>query len=114
MRMWLALLAGAAVLVGCGLFFAFQDLGRADQYASIASFFLALLTTVGSLLALARSKPKEKSAEGSKEHQPAGPGPNYNVALWNENVQQGPWSVANVTKIVIARSRKGAAGRGRP
>lgn len=47
MRVWLAMLAVAVVLAGCGIFFALQDLGTANEYASIASFFLALLIASG-------------------------------------------------------------------
>jgi hypothetical protein len=60
-RIWLTLLLGAAVLLGCGVFFAFQDLGNATEYASVASFFLALITGVASMLSFARTK-------ASKEH----------------------------------------------
>lgn len=56
MRMWLALLLGATILIGCGTFFALQNLGNATEYASVASFFLALITAVGSMLTFARSK----------------------------------------------------------
>jgi Na+/melibiose symporter-like transporter len=67
--MWLAMLASAAVLVGCGVFFALQDLGNAGQYAGVASFFLALLTAAGSLVSLARSKSREQAAKGSEGNQ---------------------------------------------
>lgn len=56
MPLWAALSASAAVFIGCGIFFAFQDLGTANDYATIASFFLALLTAAGSLLSFLRSK----------------------------------------------------------
>jgi hypothetical protein len=104
--MWLVMGAGAVVLVGCGVFFALQDLGHADQYASVASFFLALLTAIGSVVALARSKSKEQHADGSQENQRPRRGPAVNLAWGNENVQQGDGTVANIIKIVEAPSSK--------
>jgi hypothetical protein len=100
--MWLVMGAGAVVLVGCGVFFAVQDLGHADQYASVASFFLALLTAIASAVALARSKSKEEHAEGQRPRR----GPTVNLAWRNEHVQQGDGTVANITKIVEAPSQK--------
>jgi len=93
--MWLALLAGAAVLVGCGVFFALQNLGHADQYASVASFFLALLTAIGSAVALARSKPPEQSTEGSQQSRPRR-GWVLNFFGWNRVVIHGNRSVVNI------------------
>ncbi len=106
MRMWLVMGAGAVVLVACGVFFAFQNLGHADQYASVASFFLALLTAIGSVVALARSKSKEQHADGSEENQLSRRGPTVNLAWGNEHVQQGDGTVANITKIVEVPSQK--------
>lgn len=62
-RTWAVLSAGAAVFIGCGIFFAFQDLGTANAYATIASFFLALVTAVGSLVSLAHSKQEKESGD---------------------------------------------------
>lgn len=71
MPLWAALSLGVAVFIGCGIFFAFQDLGAATDYATIASFFLALLTAAGSLLTFVRSKRKQEAtvprAEGSQK-----------------------------------------------
>ena len=64
---WVILSAGAAVFIGCGIFFVFQDLGTANAYATIASFFLALVTAVGSLVSLARSKQKKESGDHNEE-----------------------------------------------
>jgi hypothetical protein len=61
MRSWHILLAGAGALVGCGIFLALQDLGTATDWASIGSFFLALITGIGAALSFARSKPEEAS-----------------------------------------------------
>jgi hypothetical protein len=109
-RMWLVMAAGAVVLVGCGVFFALQNLGHADHYASVASFFLALLTAIGSVVALARPKSKEQHAGGGQENQPPRRGPAVNLAWRNEHVQQGDGTVANITEIVEAPSQK----EGRP
>jgi hypothetical protein len=69
MPIWVALSLGAAVFVGCGVIFAFQDLGTATDYATIASFFLALLTAAGSLLSFARSKREHEAAPDDKGSQ---------------------------------------------
>jgi hypothetical protein len=72
MPLWAALSAGAAVLIGCGIFFALQDIGTANEWASIGSFFLALVTAVGSLLSLVRSKQeKEPAAHKGSGRKPA-------------------------------------------
>lgn len=70
-RIWLTLLLGAAVLIGCGVFFAFQDLGNATEYASVASFFLALITGVASMLSFARTKASKE--HGNYPHKETGP-----------------------------------------
>ena len=70
--LWAALSGGAAVFIGCGIFFAFQDLGTANEYATIASFFLALLTAAGSLLSFTRSKrEQEAGSRGEGSQKPA-------------------------------------------
>ena len=108
MRVWLAMLAVAVVLAGCGIFFALQDLGTANGYASIASFFLALLIASGSVISLDRSKPKDRTDSSSKENPDAifsGP---VNVAFDNIIVQQGPNANVKIKKIVDLRpERKG-------
>lgn len=110
-RSWLAMLAGAVVLVGCGIFFAFQNLGNAALYASVASFFLALLTASGSVLSLVRSKSREQTANGSKEDQPPRRNPVFNwiinIAVKNKHVQTGPESVMSIIEIVQQSPRKG-------
>jgi hypothetical protein len=100
MRVWLALLAGAAVLLGCGVFFAVQDLGKAEEYASVASFFLALLTAIGSVLSLIRSRSKERTAGDGEQGKPPGRGTTVNYAWGNDVVQTGEGSYGNVIKIV--------------
>jgi len=109
MRLWLAMLAGAAVLVGCGIFFAFQDLGKADQYASVASFFLALLTAVGSMVSLARSRSRARTGDRGGEDQPQPPHSTaINLAWGNKVVQQGAQSTMNIDKIVEQQPRNGS------
>jgi hypothetical protein len=66
-RLWAALSAGAAVFIGCGVFFALQNLGTANDYATIASFFLALVTAVWSLVSLTRSKQEKESGDLHRE-----------------------------------------------
>jgi len=72
MPLWAAMSVGAAVFIGCGIFFALQDLGAANDYATIASFFLALLTAGGSLLSFMYSK-REQPADprGQESRKPA-------------------------------------------
>ena len=95
MRMWLAMLIGAAVFIGCGIFFAFQDLGTANEYASIASFFLALLTTVGSLLSLARARSGNRATERQEENQQRRR--RWTLIAWrNGIVQQGAHNVSDL------------------
>jgi hypothetical protein len=76
---WFALLAASAVLVGAGIFFARQDLSSADGYASVGSFFLALLGVGASMLSRARSRsaPTDPESRGPAESPPAAaaPGP---------------------------------------
>ena len=108
MRMWLAMLAGAMVLTGCGVFFALQDLGTANEYASIASFFLALLTASGSLISLTRSKSRDRTGSSSKEDPGSIPSGPVNVAFDNILVQQGPNANAKIKKIVDQRPERKA------
>ncbi len=103
MRMWLAMLAVAAVLTGCGVFFALQDLGTANEYASIASFFLALLTAGGSVLSLTRSKPTHQGARSRKENPRNARGAPRNLAVGNDVVVQGDRAHVEYTKFVEQR-----------
>jgi hypothetical protein len=104
--MWLAMLVIATVLVGCGIFFAFQNLGTANEYASIASFFLALLTAAGSALSLTRSKSAKEASNKAGENQHQGHGTSFNIAMNNEIVQQGPNANARIIKTVVLPPRK--------
>ncbi|HEY3015383.1 MAG TPA: hypothetical protein VGJ41_09765 [Nocardioides sp.] len=95
-RAWLVLLAVSAVLVAVGIFFASQDLGTADQYASVASFFLALVGVAVAIVARFRSR---QGAAGSTEAQPDRPEPKggtVNLAIGNTYLQQGSNNVMNV------------------
>jgi hypothetical protein len=100
MKMWLIMLATAVVLTGCGVFFALQDLGAANDYATIASFFLALLTASASVLSLTRSKVKIRDESGSKENPHEARGATVNVAYDNDNVVQGDGNHVGYIKIV--------------
>jgi hypothetical protein len=108
MRMWLAMLAVAVVLAGCGVLFAFQDLGTANEYASIASFFLALLVASGSVISLARSRPKDRAGSSSEENPGVMPNGPVNVAFDNIIVQQGPNANVKIKKIVDLRPERKA------
>lgn len=99
MRTWLAMLAIAAVLIGCGTFFALQDVGTANEYASIASFFLALVTTCGSVFSLVRSKAKDQAKSSTKQPDEMHSGPT-NIAFGNEIVLQGEGAHVKYTKII--------------
>jgi amino acid transporter len=67
---WAILLFGTVVFVGCGIFLSLQDLGTATNYSNIASFLLALLTGIGSLLSLRRTKQENKPAQEGEKKQP--------------------------------------------
>ena len=109
MRMWLALLASAVILVGSGIFFATQSLGRADQYASVASFFLALLTAVTAVFSLlhSRSKPQVTGGTGDKAARPPRRTTVLNLAWRNKAVQYGSHSTMNITNTPEKKSQKG-------
>jgi hypothetical protein len=101
-RTWLVVLLGAAALVGCSVFLAFQNLGNAALDATVASFFLALLTAAGSLIVLSRSKSRQEATHGAKESKSTGRvlGPKriINILRGNENVQTGDGSIMVVNQ----------------
>ena len=72
-RIWLVSLTGAAILVGAGIFFAFEGTGKAGQYASIASFFLALPVAAGSIVSLNQTRSKMRAADKEDNREPASP-----------------------------------------
>jgi hypothetical protein len=101
------MLASALVLAGAGVFFAVQDLGTANEYASIASFFLALLTAAGSLLSLARAKTKQSAATSKKpRNTQSAHGPILSMVLGAKVVQYGANSSATVNESIPAGSGK--------
>jgi hypothetical protein len=65
--LWVVLSGGAAVFIGCGIFFALQDLGTVNDYATIASFFLALATGIGSLVSFVRPKQEQATATPAEQ-----------------------------------------------
>jgi hypothetical protein len=82
---WAVLSAGAAVFVGCGIFFAFQGLGAANDYATIASFFLALVTAIGSWFSLARSRQKQEKEAAAQSERPRRTGSRSLLLAWKTN-----------------------------
>jgi hypothetical protein len=118
---WLALLGFALLLVAVGVFLASQDLGVADQYASIASFFLALVVAGGSAIIWLRARAAGSTggalaggtdADAQPPQQPGAADPQQataaptsgtagdRIAKDNEFVQQGDNSIAFVTRTV--------------
>lgn len=71
-----------ALVVAGVVFFTRQDLGTADQYASVASFFVGLLGLVLTTVSLASQRKPE--------------GHTTNTTINNAQVVQGPRSVAYV------------------
>jgi len=107
-RAWLIVLLGAVALVGCGVFLAFQNLGNAALYATVASFFLALLTAAASLLVLSRSKRNEEAAHSATESKSSGRflvrKRTINLLRGNENVQTGDGSIMVVNQAGLQHS----------
>lgn len=104
MRTWHILLAGAAVLVGCGIFLALQDLGTATNWASVGSFFLALLTGIGSVLSLVSAKSKQESSGQAS-------GRSWILNLFNQVVMNGDHNRVDIT---IDRSQESSRARDKP
>lgn len=118
------MLLGALALVGCSVFLALQNLGNAALDATVASFFLALLTAAGSLLILSRSKSRQEVAHGAKESTSTGRvlvrKRTLNILRRNENVQTGDGAIMVVDQAgpqhpSMERDRRAArGGRRRP
>lgn len=68
MRPWQAMLVGATAFAGCGAFLATQNLGQADAYAIVASFFLALLTATASVVTWSKSKKQADQRQHQRQH----------------------------------------------
>jgi hypothetical protein len=95
MRVWQVSLAGAAVLIGCGIFLALQDLGTATNWASVGSFFLALVTGIGSVLSFLSAKSKKEASAHRGNNQVRGRGTFINVG--NQMVVNGDHSHVEAT-----------------
>jgi hypothetical protein len=102
MRTRLVVLLSAVALAGCSVFLAFQNLANAALDATVASFFLALLTASGSLLALSRSKSRPEGPHGAKESKSNGRDlarkRTISILHGNENVQTGDGSIMVVNQ----------------
>jgi hypothetical protein len=95
---WVVGLVAAAALAGAGVFFAVQGLGRADQYASVASFLLALATSGFAVLDRARARLETPPAPSGGPTAPAEVVTNNYRISDNDVVQTGPRSVAIVNR----------------
>jgi hypothetical protein len=96
--LWIAGLVLAVLLAAAGVFFAQTDLGRADQYASVGSFFLALVTGGLSSYVALRSPGRVPADGGSTS--------GSRVAFGNDNVQMGDNSVMHVNRTVESSGKK--------
>jgi hypothetical protein len=97
MRLWIAMMGAAAILIGCGIFFVLQNLSQADQYASVLSFFLALATAIGSALSLARSRSTRATKSDRLTDDLRAHHTSNNYAWRNGAVVQGDGSTVDVT-----------------
>lgn len=95
MRLWHAWLAGAAVLIGCGIFLALQDLGTATDWASVGSFFLALVTGIGSALSFVSTRSRKEASAHRENSRVRGHGTVINVG--NQMVVNGDHSHVKAT-----------------
>jgi len=86
---WLALLGVCAVLVAAGIFFASQGLGAADQYASVASFFLALVGAAVSVVSRLRSRARTPAPAEPPPDAPKRGGWTVTLLWRNRYVQAG-------------------------
>jgi hypothetical protein len=92
-RITLALFGCAVLLAITGGLFASLDLGSADQYASVASFFLALIAALGSALSWVRRSARTPDPDAAADAQPGPKTWTASIAVKSQNVQQGPGSV---------------------
>jgi hypothetical protein len=77
---WLVLPAVVTVLMAVGGFFAVQSRSAADQYASIGSFFLALLAAAWSIATWVRARPGPAWPNGGSPSRPGPEGGTPNAA----------------------------------
>jgi hypothetical protein len=105
---WIAPIGLAVVLSTAGLFFAVQDLGHADQYASVGSFLLALVLAGGSVVLHLRRRgsatPQEAPPTG--EASPTGDAPPINTIMDAGVVFTGPGARADITFTGDGRRRR--------
>ncbi|MEU8614561.1 hypothetical protein AB0C29_41900 [Actinoplanes sp. NPDC048791] len=95
---WTAPIGLAVLLAGAGVFFAVQDLGRADQYASVGSFLLALAVAGGSVALHLRHRGDAPSPEVPVGQAPAaGDPPTHNTIVDAGVVFAGPGARADIT-----------------
>lgn len=91
MRKWLAPAGLVVLLIGTGGLFTTVDLGRADSFASVASFLLALAVAGGTVIAGLRRAPRHPA------HQPAKAGQGDRIAYHSGVVIQGDGSTNTIT-----------------
>lgn len=97
MRKWALLAIGAVVLVGTSIALAVTGSGTTSEYATIASFFVAVPVAVASVISIAEARSKAKD-DDQKEPEPetirTG---TTNVNITNAGVvQTAPNAVADV------------------
>jgi threonine/homoserine/homoserine lactone efflux protein len=110
MPLWAAMSVGAAVFIGGGIFFALQDLGTANDYATIASFFLALLTAGGSLLSFMHSKREQPpDPHGQESRKPASR--SYVLVRNAKAVQIGDHNQQDITVYQAGQAKKSKGKR---
>jgi hypothetical protein len=93
-------------VAGIAIFFALQSVSRADQYASIASFFLALAGAAAAVVARIRRKPDPAPTAGTGPGAPSMPSTDTRIAYDNGVVLMGDGSTANVEGWVESPRKK--------
>ncbi|MGW4940823.1 hypothetical protein ACWEOZ_04430 [Actinoplanes sp. NPDC004185] len=102
---WAAPIALAVLLAGAGVFFAVQDLGRADQYASVGSFLLALAVAGGSVVLHLRRRGDDPAPPA--EQAPATADPSSRNTIVDAGVVfTGPGARADITFTADGRRRR--------
>ncbi|RZU50826.1 hypothetical protein EV385_2612 [Krasilnikovia cinnamomea] len=98
---WVAPIGLAVLIAGAGVFFAVQDLGRADQYASVGSFLLALALAGGSVVVHLRRRGSPQEAPP-----PVRDAPPNNTIVGAGVVFTGPGARADITFTGDERRRR--------
>lgn len=101
---WIAPIGLAGLLAGAGVFFAVEGLGRADQYASVGSFLLALALAGGSVVAHLRRR--ETPIPPARETPSSGDRPPVNTIVDAGVVFTGPGARADITFTGDRRPRR--------